>query len=183
TTSISRAPASMAFSTSSLTTLAGRSITSPAAMRLMVSGESCRMATGPLPRNCAGSGGLLQPLARQNLAQLDRRLIERIDAEQTAGENRLQHEMHQVSAQRALIQAIDVDKAHRPSRAGQRSRNALSLCRHEVARMAARHRVEARQLCELRIDPSTSACCRLPQHGDHVLPRAIHEKLKLTVLI
>ena len=45
TTSISRAPASMAFSTSSLTTLAGRSITSPAAIRLMVSGDSWRMAT------------------------------------------------------------------------------------------------------------------------------------------
>ncbi len=63
------------------------------------------MATGPLPRNCAGSGGLLQPLARQNLAQLDGRLVERIDAQQTAGENRLQHEMHQQRAQRALVQA------------------------------------------------------------------------------
>ncbi len=38
TTSISPAPASSAFSTSSLTTLAGRSTTSPAAMRLTVSG-------------------------------------------------------------------------------------------------------------------------------------------------
>src|SRR5690606_30297713 len=28
-----------------------------------------------------------------------------------------------------------------------------------------------------------STCCRLPHHGDHVLARAIHEKLKLTVLI
>ena len=45
TTSISHAPASSAFSTSSLITLAGRSITSPAAMRLMVSSLSCRMAT------------------------------------------------------------------------------------------------------------------------------------------
>src|SRR5690606_10325554 len=66
---------------------------------------------------------------------------------------------------------------------GQRSGNAVSLCRHEVARMAACHLVEARQLCELRIDPRASACCRLPQHGDYVLPRAIHEELKLTVLI
>src|SRR5690606_12752976 len=113
TTSISRAPASMAFSTSSLTTLAGRSITSPAAIRLTVSGGSCRMATGPLPWRCAGSGALLQPLARQNLAQLDGRLVERIDAEQTAGEDRLQHEMHEQGAQRALVQPVDVDHAHR----------------------------------------------------------------------
>ena len=41
--SIREAPASMAFSTSSLTTLAGRSTTSPAAMRLTVSGERRRM--------------------------------------------------------------------------------------------------------------------------------------------
>lgn len=40
TISMSRASASMAFSTSSFTTLAGRSITSPAAMRLTVSAES-----------------------------------------------------------------------------------------------------------------------------------------------
>ncbi len=47
TTSISEAPASSAFSTSSLTTLAGRSTTSPAAMRLMVSGDSWRMGMVP----------------------------------------------------------------------------------------------------------------------------------------
>ena len=46
TTSISRAPASSAFSTSSLTTLPGRSITSPAAMRLTVSALSWRMGMG-----------------------------------------------------------------------------------------------------------------------------------------
>ena len=49
TTSMAVAPASSAFSTSSLTTLAGRSITSPAAMRLMVSGLSWRIAKGFLP--------------------------------------------------------------------------------------------------------------------------------------
>ena len=48
TTSISPAPASSAFSTSSLTTLAGRSITSPAAMRLTVSGLSWRIGMGAL---------------------------------------------------------------------------------------------------------------------------------------
>jgi hypothetical protein len=43
TTSIWRAPASMAFSTNSLITDAGRSITSPAAMRLTVSADSWRI--------------------------------------------------------------------------------------------------------------------------------------------
>ena len=42
------APASSAFSTSSLTTLAGRSTTSPAAMRLTMSGESWRTGTASL---------------------------------------------------------------------------------------------------------------------------------------
>ena len=43
------APASMAFSTSSFTTLAGRSTTSPAAMRLIRSSGSWRMGTGDSP--------------------------------------------------------------------------------------------------------------------------------------
>ena len=45
TISISRAPASSAFSTSSLMTLAGRSMTSPAAIRFTVSGANWRMVT------------------------------------------------------------------------------------------------------------------------------------------
>ena len=42
------APASIAFSTSSFTAEAGRSITSPAAMRLMVVGGRIRMGMGTL---------------------------------------------------------------------------------------------------------------------------------------
>ena len=49
TTSTSPAPASSAFSTSSLTTLAGRSTTSPAAIRLIVSGDNWRMGIRPSP--------------------------------------------------------------------------------------------------------------------------------------
>ena len=51
-TSMRRAPASSAFSTSSLTTLAGRSTTSPAAMRLTIASESWRtgiFSLSPLP--------------------------------------------------------------------------------------------------------------------------------------
>jgi len=43
-TSIRVAPASIAFSISSLTALAGRSITSPAAILLITFGDSCRMS-------------------------------------------------------------------------------------------------------------------------------------------
>ena len=46
TISMRRAPASSAFSTSSLTTLAGRSTTSPAAMRLTMPSESWRTGIG-----------------------------------------------------------------------------------------------------------------------------------------
>jgi hypothetical protein len=48
-TTIRDAPASIAFSTSSFTTLAGRSTTSPAAMRLIRSSGSWRMGTGDSP--------------------------------------------------------------------------------------------------------------------------------------
>ena len=48
TTSMRVAPASIAFSISSLTTLAGRSTTSPAAMRLTRFGGSWRMAIAAL---------------------------------------------------------------------------------------------------------------------------------------
>ncbi len=47
-TSMRAAPASSAFSTSSLIALAGRSTTSPAAMRLTVSGGRRRMGMGPM---------------------------------------------------------------------------------------------------------------------------------------
>src|SRR5262249_12297969 len=55
-TSMRVAPASSAFSTSSLTTLAGRSTTSPAAMRLTMPSESWR--TGIFcPSGESGAGG------------------------------------------------------------------------------------------------------------------------------
>src|SRR5205085_8892842 len=67
--SIRLAPASMAFSTSSLTTLAGRSTTSPAAMRLTTCSGSWRTGMGlgfrmdsrsghsrPMPRQKHGGG-------------------------------------------------------------------------------------------------------------------------------
>ena len=57
TTSIRPAPASSAFSTSSLTTLAGRSTTSPAAMRLMTVSGSRRRVTPASARRCGARDG------------------------------------------------------------------------------------------------------------------------------
>ena len=51
TISILRAPASIAFSTSSLTAAAGRSMTSPAAMRLTTTGGSWRIFIGLILRD------------------------------------------------------------------------------------------------------------------------------------
>ena len=98
TTSMRRAPASMAFSISSLTTLAGRSTTSPAAMRLTRFGGSWRMAIA-LPQALSAA----QISARQELTRFYRRLVEGIDAQKRACENRLEHEMHHQSTKGALV--------------------------------------------------------------------------------
>jgi hypothetical protein len=83
TMSMPVAPASIAFSISSLTTLAGRSITSPAAMRLIVSALSWRIGTGRCLLGTCEMPSRLQrgnPFTRDDLGQLHRRLVERIDA-------------------------------------------------------------------------------------------------------
>src|SRR5580693_8723702 len=82
-TSIRLAPASMLFSTSSLTAAAGRSITSPAAIRLTKVGGSSRMV--------GTASDLADEIAtRQDLAFLDRGLVERIDADQARRQNGLE---------------------------------------------------------------------------------------------
>ena len=62
-TSMRRAPASRAFSTSSLTTEAGRSTTSPAAMRLTVASLSTRTVTPGPPRRGGPASCLPRPRA------------------------------------------------------------------------------------------------------------------------
>src|SRR5262249_16810282 len=110
TTSMRVAPASIAFSISSLTTLAGRSTTSPAAMRLTRFGGSWRMAIQS-PRTVSPA----QIAARDDLTRFYRRLVEGVDAQQVAGEDCLQHEMHHQGAARELIELFHVDGAHRAS--------------------------------------------------------------------
>src|SRR5262245_65583017 len=54
-----------------------------------------------------------QILLRQYLTFFHRRLVERIDAEQMRGNDRLQHEMHHQSTQAFLVERVDVDRPHR----------------------------------------------------------------------
>src|SRR5437764_11424343 len=84
-TSMRVAPASMLFSTSSLTAAAGRSITSPAAMRLTRVGGSSRMSATV----CLALAGEIA--ARQYLALFDRRLVERVNADQARRQDGLEH--------------------------------------------------------------------------------------------
>ena len=74
------APASMAFSTSSFTALAGRSTTSPAAMRLTrVEGRRRRMGARSWRCQFTSARRCGKILAGQDLAVLDRGLVEGVD--------------------------------------------------------------------------------------------------------
>src|SRR5215467_5776084 len=126
-----RAPASIAFSISSLTTLAGRSTTSPAAILLTISGGSCR--TGILGL-CLFAGEIP---ARQDFTRFYRRLVERVDAKKMRGKDGFEHEMHHERAESALIQYVEIDGAHRSACIGQCLGNRALLRRNEIAGGAA----------------------------------------------
>src|SRR4029450_629582 len=97
-TSMRREPASIAFSISSLTTLAGRSTTSPAAMRLTRSGGSCLTGIRGL---CLFAGEI--PTG-QDFTRFYCRLVEWVDAKEVRRKDRLEHEMHHQRANRPLVQ-------------------------------------------------------------------------------
>src|SRR5262245_41142080 len=99
-TSIRDAPASIALPTHSLTTPAGRSASSPAAMRLTRFCGSARMAIGM----SLGLG--FQVAAGEDFTRFDRRLVERIDPQKMARKNGFQHEMHHQGAKGALVQHL-----------------------------------------------------------------------------
>ena len=144
------APASIAFSISSLTTLAGRSTTSPAAMRLTRLGGSSRIAI--LLRLGAG-----EIPAGQHFTRFYRRLVERVDAEQMRGEDRLQHEMHHQRAERALVQRVEVDGAYRSPGRDQGLGDGALLRRDEVAGRVTSEIVGASELGEVGRDARSSA--------------------------
>src|SRR6185312_910275 len=178
TTSMRLAPASIAFSTSSLTTLAGRSTTSPAAMRLMRFGGSWRMAI-------QGARGVsrAQIAARDDFTRFYRRLVERVDAQEMAGEDRFQHEMHHQGAKRPLVEPFEVDGAHRPAGREQGLGDRLLLRGHEIAGGVPREVLGVGDLGEIGRDARPAAGAILAHHCDEVLRRAVEIELKLAVLI
>src|SRR5262245_4881207 len=131
-----RAPASSAFSTSSLTTDAGRSMTSPAAMPLTTASSRRRMRGRSVEDEASDLGIRARPhLGRERfvaaaaghrvgeaLSRLDAGLIEGIDAEQTAHHERLHLEEMKELAERGLV-----DRGHR-----QRSRESVRVCEREL---------------------------------------------------
>src|SRR5581483_5019504 len=175
TMSMREAPASIAFSTSSLTTLAGRSTTSPAAMRLTRLGGSSRIAM-----TCLGAGEIP---AGQHFTRFYRRLVERVDTEQVGGEDRFQHEMHHERAERALVQDFQIDGPHRPPGSDQGLGDGALLRGDQVSRRLAREIFRVGELGEVRSDARPPANTIFADHSDEVLWRAIEIKLQLAVLI
>src|SRR4051812_17521766 len=106
------APASIAFSTSSFRAEAGRSITSPAAMRLTSVSGRRRRAMRLL---CRLAPHLAKILPRDDLAFLDRGLVEGIHAKEIGGDDRLEHEMHEQPAERPLVESREVEAPSRPA--------------------------------------------------------------------
>ena len=86
-----------------------------------------------------------------------RRLVEWVDAEKMRREDGFQHEMHHQSAERPLIQPVEVDGAHRTSRGDQRLRDGALLRGHEVARRVAGQVIGAGGLGEVGRDARSDA--------------------------
>src|SRR5882672_2173307 len=72
-------------------------------------------------------------LLRQHLAFFDRRLVERIDAEEVRRDDRLQHEMHEQLAEARLVERLDVNVAHRAAVLDERLDGGAALRRDEIA--------------------------------------------------
>src|SRR4029078_9139717 len=93
-----------------------------------------------------------QILLRQNLTFFPRRLVERINAEQMRGDDRLQHEMHHQLAQAFLVEPIDVDRPHRAARLDQRLRPCAALGSDQIADCLAGKAWLTRKLGKLAVD-------------------------------
>src|SRR3954469_9958597 len=97
---------------------------------------------------------------RQDLALLDRRLVERIDAERVAGQDGLEHEMHHELADRALVEALDMQAPGRAAVLRQRVGGGAALRRDEVADAAPGKARLAGAPRELGVDLSPLPCRR-----------------------
>src|SRR5829696_4303031 len=82
---------------------------------------------------CLSSLRLRQIPLRQDLALLDRRLVERIDAKRVAGQDGLGHEMHHELADSALVEALDMQAPGRAAVLRERIGSGAALRGDEVA--------------------------------------------------
>src|SRR5829696_6363793 len=97
---------------------------------------------------------------RQDFALLDRWLVERIDSERVAGEDRLEHRVHEEFAERAFVETLQMDAPGRAGVAREGIRRGATLGGDEVADPLAAEIRLARALRELRIDQGP-----LPRHA------------------
>src|SRR5512144_847502 len=124
-----------------------------------------------------------QILLRQYLTFFHRRLVERVDAEQMRGDDRLQHEMHHQLAESLLIEPVDVDRPHRTAILGERlGGRAAFRCNQVADRLAGEARL-ARELGKLAVD--ARALSRGADRDDRkkLVTRPGNEQLQLAVLI
>ena len=94
-----------------------------------------------------------------------------------------QHEMHHQGPERALIEDIEVDRAHRAPLAYERFGDGALLRRDEVAGEPAGEVVGAGALGEVGRQKRAASGASLADYGDEVLGRAVEIKLKLAMLI
>src|SRR5262249_36837134 len=108
-------------------------------------------------RIAPGSAAGGQILLRQHLPLLDRRLIERVDAEEMRGDDRLQHELHQQLTEARLVQLCQMDGTHRAAVLRQRLGGGAALRRDEIADGLASEIGLAGERRKLGIDPRAAA--------------------------
>src|SRR6185437_8799431 len=174
------APASIEFSISSFTAEAGRSTTSPAAMRLTRTGGSCRMRMRLL---CAAAPRFAKILPRKHLALLDGGLVEGIDPQQIGGDDGLQHEMHEERAEALLIESLE---SHHPSRASvaqQARRRGALLGGQQIAHAASGEIGESAVGGEIGRQRGARALLLQHQQGKELVRGTAEIELKLAVLI
>src|SRR5690606_32194406 len=89
------------------------------------------------------ASALREIFLRQDLAFLDRGLIEGINAEHAARDDGFKHEVHEQRAERTLTELLEAEAGHRPAVARQRVDGGTRFGIDETADAAARKRRES----------------------------------------
>ena len=91
-------------------------------------------------------------LARQDFAEFDCWLIERINAEEPARENRFQHKVHEHRAHRLFVQRRHVEDAHRAASLHQRFGHSMRLGSDQIADCFTGQNIDPGDGCQIGID-------------------------------